>query len=66
MQVIVDLKRDFVEQLSEIGFIKGHTTAKQMKQMKQGDGVLEATGEFANANSNNVKIIRGTSNYTSF
>ncbi len=62
MQKIADLKREFAEQLSEIGFLKSGISLRRMRQSQTSDGVLELTGEEANVNSSNVKVIRGKIN----
>lgn len=59
LQNIKDLKRQFAEQLSDIGFLNHTVTMTTMQKVKQGDGILMLTGEEANANSDNVKVIRG-------
>uniref|UniRef100_A0A2D4H921 RNA helicase n=2 Tax=Micrurus lemniscatus lemniscatus TaxID=129467 RepID=A0A2D4H921_MICLE len=53
------LKRQFTELLSDIGFVKEGLRARDIEQRfsQRGDGVLEATGEEANANAENVKLI---------
>ncbi|XP_048337698.1 putative ATP-dependent RNA helicase DHX57 [Sphaerodactylus townsendi] len=58
-QEMARLKRQFTELLSDIGFVKEGLRAKEIerKWSHRGDGVLDATGEEANANSENVKLI---------
>ncbi|XP_015273563.1 PREDICTED: putative ATP-dependent RNA helicase DHX57 [Gekko japonicus] len=56
---MASLKRQFTELLSDIGFVKEGLRAKDIerKWSHGGDGVLDATGEEANANSENTKLI---------
>ncbi|KAG8123113.1 hypothetical protein E2320_018549 [Naja naja] len=59
LQEMARLKRQFTELLSDIGFVKEGLRARDIEQRfsQRGDGVLEATGEEANANAENVKLI---------
>ncbi|KAM3853474.1 putative ATP-dependent RNA helicase DHX57 isoform 1-T2 [Vipera latastei] len=59
LQEMARLKRQFTELLSDIGFVKEGLRARDIEQRfsQGGDGVLEATGEEANANAENVKLI---------
>ncbi|XP_074845384.1 putative ATP-dependent RNA helicase DHX57 [Carettochelys insculpta] len=58
LQEMASLKRQFTELLSDIGFVKEGLRARDIeKRCSQGDGVLDATGEEANANAENVKLI---------
>ncbi|KAM6433419.1 putative ATP-dependent RNA helicase DHX57 [Rhynochetos jubatus] len=58
LQEIASLKRQFTELLSDIGFVKEGLRAKDIEKWSQGgDGVLDATGEEANSNAENIKLI---------
>ncbi|KAM6460944.1 putative ATP-dependent RNA helicase DHX57 isoform 2-T2 [Liasis olivaceus] len=59
LQEMARLKRQFTELLSDIGFVKEGLRARDIEQRfsQGGDGILEATGEEANANAENVKLI---------
>nr|XP_028580810.1 putative ATP-dependent RNA helicase DHX57 [Podarcis muralis]XP_028580811.1 putative ATP-dependent RNA helicase DHX57 [Podarcis muralis] len=59
LQQMASLKRQFTELLSDIGFVKEGLRAKDMERRwsQGGDGVLEATGEEANSNADNFKLI---------
>ncbi|KFP26249.1 Putative ATP-dependent RNA helicase DHX57, partial [Colius striatus] len=58
LQEIASLKRQFTELLSDIGFVKEGLRARDMEKWAQGgDGVLDATGEEANSNADNIKLI---------
>ena len=57
LQVISDLKKQFADQLSEIGFLNRNTSIRSMGKQKS-DGILEFTGQDYNRNSENIKIIR--------
>ncbi|XP_053099073.1 putative ATP-dependent RNA helicase DHX57 [Hemicordylus capensis] len=59
LQEMASLKRQFTELLSDIGFVKEGLRARDIerKWSQRGDGVLDATGEEANANAENVKLI---------
>ncbi|XP_066172783.1 putative ATP-dependent RNA helicase DHX57 isoform X2 [Sylvia atricapilla] len=58
LQEIASLKRQFAELLSDIGFVKEGLRARDMEKWSQGgDGVLDATGEEANSNAENIKLI---------
>ncbi|XP_054841159.1 putative ATP-dependent RNA helicase DHX57 isoform X2 [Eublepharis macularius] len=59
LQEMASLKRQFTELLSDIGFVKEGLRAKDIERNGSwgGDGVLDATGVEANANSENVKLI---------
>eukprot|EP01119_Soliformovum_irregulare_P019945 TRINITY_DN6405_c1_g2_i1.p1 TRINITY_DN6405_c1_g2~~TRINITY_DN6405_c1_g2_i1.p1 ORF type:complete len:601 (+),score=220.21 TRINITY_DN6405_c1_g2_i1:264-1805(+) len=55
---IEDLKRDFVEQLSEIGFLESGLNSRKIRKTENSDGILEITGGKFNENSTNFNIIR--------
>uniref|UniRef100_A0A8C9EI52 RNA helicase n=1 Tax=Pavo cristatus TaxID=9049 RepID=A0A8C9EI52_PAVCR len=59
LQEIASLKRQFTELLSDIGFVKEGLRARDIerKWSQGGDGVLDATGEEANSNAENIKLI---------
>ncbi|KGL77564.1 Putative ATP-dependent RNA helicase DHX57, partial [Tinamus guttatus] len=59
LQEIASLKRQFTELLSDIGFVKEGLRARDMEKKccQGGDGVLDATGEEANSNAENIKLI---------
>ncbi|XP_025061494.1 putative ATP-dependent RNA helicase DHX57 isoform X2 [Alligator sinensis] len=59
LQEIASLKRQFTELLSDIGFVKEGLRARDMEKrwFQGGDGVLDATGEEANSNAENIKLI---------
>ncbi|XP_060610498.2 putative ATP-dependent RNA helicase DHX57 [Anolis sagrei] len=59
LQEMASLKRQFTELLSDIGFVKEGLRARDIERRwsQGGDGILEATGEEANANAENVKLI---------
>nr|XP_006116315.1 putative ATP-dependent RNA helicase DHX57 [Pelodiscus sinensis]XP_006116316.1 putative ATP-dependent RNA helicase DHX57 [Pelodiscus sinensis]XP_014425567.1 putative ATP-dependent RNA helicase DHX57 [Pelodiscus sinensis] len=58
LQEMASLKRQFTELLSDIGFVKEGLRARDIeKRWSRGDGVLDATGEEANANAENIKLI---------
>ncbi|XP_027745036.1 putative ATP-dependent RNA helicase DHX57 [Empidonax traillii] len=59
LQEIASLKRQFAELLSDIGFVKEGLKARDIekKWSQGGDGVLDATGEEANSNAENIKLI---------
>ncbi|XP_032539439.1 putative ATP-dependent RNA helicase DHX57 [Chiroxiphia lanceolata] len=59
LQEIASLKRQFAELLSDIGFVKEGLRARDIekKWSQGGDGVLDATGEEANSNAENFKLI---------
>ncbi|XP_066033746.1 putative ATP-dependent RNA helicase DHX57 isoform X2 [Chamaea fasciata] len=59
LQEIASLKRQFAELLSDIGFVKEGLRARDIekKWSQGGDGVLDATGEEANSNAENIKLI---------
>uniref|UniRef100_A0A8C8RDX7 Putative ATP-dependent RNA helicase DHX57 n=1 Tax=Pelusios castaneus TaxID=367368 RepID=A0A8C8RDX7_9SAUR len=58
LQEIASLKRQFTELLSDIGFVKEGLRARDIeKKWSHGDGVLDATGEEANSNADNIKLI---------
>ncbi|XP_071596127.1 putative ATP-dependent RNA helicase DHX57 isoform X1 [Heliangelus exortis] len=59
LQEIASLKRQFTELLSDIGFVKEGLRARDIekKWAQRGDGVLDATGEEANSNAENIKLI---------
>ncbi|XP_056423434.1 putative ATP-dependent RNA helicase DHX57 isoform X2 [Hyla sarda] len=59
LQEITSLKRQFTELLSDIGFIKEGLRARDIEKRwaQKGDGVAESTGEEANTNAENIKLI---------
>ncbi|KFQ29672.1 Putative ATP-dependent RNA helicase DHX57, partial [Mesitornis unicolor] len=59
LQEIASLKRQFTELLSDIGFVKEGLRARDIEKRwsQGGDGVLDATGEEANSNAENIKLI---------
>ncbi|XP_059516026.1 putative ATP-dependent RNA helicase DHX57 [Myotis daubentonii] len=58
LQEMASLKRQFTELLSDIGFAKEGLRAREIeKRALGGDGILEATGEEANSNAENPKLI---------
>lgn len=58
LQEMASLKRQFAELLSDIGFAKEGLRAREIEKRAQaGDGILDATGEEANANAENPKLI---------
>ncbi|XP_020943251.1 putative ATP-dependent RNA helicase DHX57 isoform X1 [Sus scrofa] len=59
LQEMASLKRQFTELLSDIGFVKEGLRARDIERRAQGggDGILEATGEEANSNAENPKLI---------
>ncbi|XP_063774082.1 putative ATP-dependent RNA helicase DHX57 isoform X2 [Pseudophryne corroboree] len=59
LQEIASLKRQFTELLSDIGFVREGLRARDIEKRwsQRGDGVLEATGEEANTNAENIKLI---------
>ncbi|KAM5292053.1 putative ATP-dependent RNA helicase DHX57 isoform 2-T2 [Ctenodactylus gundi] len=58
LQEMASLKRQFTELLSDIGFVKEGLRARDIEKRAQGgDGVLDATGEEANSNAENPKLI---------
>lgn len=58
LQEMASLKRQFTELLSDIGFAKEGLRAREIEKRAQGgDGVLDATGEEANSNAENPKLI---------
>ncbi|XP_064002332.1 putative ATP-dependent RNA helicase DHX57 [Pogoniulus pusillus] len=59
LQEIASLKRQFTELLSDIGFVKEGLRARDIEKRwsQGGDGVLDATGEEANSNAENFKLI---------
>ncbi|XP_066481425.1 putative ATP-dependent RNA helicase DHX57 [Tiliqua scincoides] len=59
LQEMASLKRQFTELLSDIGFVKEGLRARDIERRwsQGGDGVLDATGEEANSNAENVKLI---------
>ncbi|CAH2252973.1 ATP-dependent RNA helicase DHX57 isoform X1 [Pelobates cultripes] len=59
LQEIASLKRQFTELLSDIGFIKEGLRARDIEKRwaYKGDGVLEATGEEANTNAENIRLM---------
>ncbi|XP_051867691.1 putative ATP-dependent RNA helicase DHX57 isoform X2 [Pristis pectinata] len=59
LQEISSMKRQFAELLSDIGFVKGGLRAKYIEKMSSqgGDGIVEATGQEANSNAGNMKLV---------
>ncbi|XP_054976851.1 putative ATP-dependent RNA helicase DHX57 [Sorex araneus] len=58
LQEMASLKRQFTELLSDIGFVKEGLRARDIEKRAQGgDGVVEATGDEANSNAENPKLI---------
>uniref|UniRef100_A0A452UC67 Putative ATP-dependent RNA helicase DHX57 n=1 Tax=Ursus maritimus TaxID=29073 RepID=A0A452UC67_URSMA len=58
LQEMASLKRQFTELLSDIGFVKEGLRAREIeKRAHGGDGILDATGEEANSNAENPKLI---------
>ncbi|XP_055986573.1 putative ATP-dependent RNA helicase DHX57 [Sorex fumeus] len=58
LQEMASLKRQFTELLSDIGFVKEGLRAREIEKRAQGgDGVVEATGDEANSNAENPKLI---------
>ncbi|KAM9317170.1 putative ATP-dependent RNA helicase DHX57 [Gastrophryne carolinensis] len=59
MQEIASLKRQFTELLSDIGFVREGLRARDIEKRwaHNGDGVIEATGEEANTNAENIKLM---------
>ncbi|XP_039595001.1 putative ATP-dependent RNA helicase DHX57 [Polypterus senegalus] len=59
LQEIASLKRQFTELLSDIGFVKEGLKARVIERQcsKGGDGVLQATGDEANSNADNIKLV---------
>jgi len=60
LRTILDLKIQFCEILSDIGFLKSGITRKSISKLESAgfDGVLKATGSLHNTNSENSKMIR--------
>ncbi|KAG9484164.1 hypothetical protein GDO78_009855 [Eleutherodactylus coqui] len=56
---MASLKRQFTELLSDIGFVKEGLRARDIERRwaQKGDGVVESTGEEANTNAENIKLI---------
>ncbi|XP_074640128.1 putative ATP-dependent RNA helicase DHX57 [Tubulanus polymorphus] len=59
MQMLASLKRQFVELLSDIGFVIENITARDIERRvrDRSDGVSEATGEQYNINSENIRLV---------
>ncbi|XP_069625162.1 putative ATP-dependent RNA helicase DHX57 [Ranitomeya imitator] len=59
LQEIASLKRQFTELLSDIGFVKEGLRARDIEKRwgQKGDGVVESTGEEANTNAENIKLM---------
>ncbi|XP_048392078.2 putative ATP-dependent RNA helicase DHX57 [Stegostoma tigrinum] len=59
LQEISSMKRQFAELLSDIGFVKEGLRARYIEKMSSrgGDGIIEATGQEANSNAENMKLI---------
>lgn len=58
LRSITDMKKQFVQLLSEIGFIKRGLYAKRIPEKPGSDGIIDATGEKVNQNSNNLNIVK--------
>jgi len=60
LQSIADLKRQYAELLSDIGFLDEPVSTRKMKRLGKlgSDGVREAIGARLNANSGNTRIIK--------
>jgi ATP-dependent RNA helicase DHX57 len=59
LKTIADTKRQLAEQLGEIGFLgtdSRKVSIRKMERSRNGDGVLEATGDRFNFNSKNTKV----------
>uniref|UniRef100_A0A4W3H8A4 Putative ATP-dependent RNA helicase DHX57 n=1 Tax=Callorhinchus milii TaxID=7868 RepID=A0A4W3H8A4_CALMI len=59
LQEIASMKRQFAELLSDIGFVKEGLKARYIDKMSSqgGDGIVEATGQEANSNAENMKLV---------
>ncbi|XP_067845385.1 putative ATP-dependent RNA helicase DHX57 [Heptranchias perlo] len=59
LQEISSMKRQFAELLSDIGFVKEGLRARYIEKMSSrgGDGIVEATGQEANSNAENMKLV---------
>ncbi|CAC5361083.1 DHX57 [Mytilus coruscus] len=59
LQMLVSLKQQFVELLSDIGFVREGITFRDVERAARygSDGVIELTGEEANINLKNEKLI---------
>ncbi|XP_071163439.1 putative ATP-dependent RNA helicase DHX57 isoform X5 [Mytilus edulis] len=60
LQMLVSLKQQFVELLSDIGFVREGITFRDVERAARrhgSDGVIELTGEEANINLKNLKLI---------
>ncbi|CAG5133525.1 unnamed protein product, partial [Candidula unifasciata] len=59
LQMLASLKQQYVELLSDIGFIQSGIQQKDLERAARGgsDGVANATGIEANVNSNNWKLV---------
>ncbi|XP_064621431.1 putative ATP-dependent RNA helicase DHX57 [Lineus longissimus] len=59
-QMLASMKRQFVELLSDIGFIKRDLSARDIEKAARdgGDGVIESTGFEANSNSENIRLVQ--------
>ncbi|GCC31188.1 hypothetical protein chiPu_0009645 [Chiloscyllium punctatum] len=59
LQEISSMKRQFAELLSDIGFVREGLRARYIEKMSSrgGDGIIEATGQEANSNAENMKLI---------
>ncbi|KAM6220257.1 putative ATP-dependent RNA helicase DHX57 [Rhynchocyon petersi] len=58
LQEMASLKRQFTELLSDIGFVKEGLRAREIEKRAQGgDGILDVTGEEANSNAENPKLL---------
>jgi len=58
LKTISDLRRQFTEQLSEIGFLPSGISMRDLQKIKHSDGVLQLSGEYYNINNKNYKIIK--------
>ncbi|XP_041352034.1 putative ATP-dependent RNA helicase DHX57 [Gigantopelta aegis] len=59
LQMLSSLKQQFVELISDIGFVKEGITLRDVERVARDgtDGVINATGSEANANCNNWKLL---------
>ncbi|XP_078412787.1 putative ATP-dependent RNA helicase DHX57 [Cetorhinus maximus] len=59
LQEISSMKRQFAELLSDIGFVKEGLRARYIEKMSPHgeDGIIKATGQEANSNAENMKLI---------
>ncbi|KAM4042079.1 putative ATP-dependent RNA helicase DHX57 isoform 2-T2 [Anomaloglossus baeobatrachus] len=59
LQEMASLKRQFTELLSDIGFVREGLRARDIEKRwgHKGDGVVETTGEEANTNAENMRLM---------